>query len=161
MTNMAVKNDTSKDQAEAQDLAELKKIADDLGLEYSDRIGYETLEKRIREAKKEKETAKKTKPQTVTPEQVKIMKAKNLKKVKITNMDPNNAGQTTVFAGVHNMHMDLARVIPLDMEIALEQALIDNIKQRRTVTAVPHVVNGKDTGNTVAKEINMYAIEYL
>lgn len=158
---MAVKKETEQDQAASRDLDELKKIADDLGIDYSDRIGYETLEKRVIDAKKEKEQASKEKPKVLKPEQLKVMKAKHLRKVRITNMDPNNAGQTTVFAGVHNMVLDLARVIPLDTEIALEQALIDSIKQRKTVTSAPHIVNGKDTGNTISKEISMYAVEYL
>jgi len=146
---------------QAKDLKELKVIADELGVEYVKNIGYETLEKRVQKAKKEKEKAAVAKPKKLTDAQVRVMEAKNLKKVIVTNMDPNNAGQTTVFTSCHNMHMDLARVVPLGMEIALEQALIDSIKMKTTVASAPHIVNGKDTGNTIAKEVPMYAIAYL
>ena len=155
---MAFKQD---EQAKEKDLAELKVIAEELGVEYADTIGYPTLEKRVKSAQKEKKAAKTAKPKKMSDIQVKVAQAKHLKKVMVTNMDPNNAGQSTVFVSCHNMHMDLARAVPLGMEIALEQALIDAIKMKKAVTSVPHMIDGRDTGNTVAKEVPMYAIAEL
>lgn len=154
--------DTKNNQEqEDKDLAKLKKVADDLGIDYSPNIGFATLEKKIKGAQKEKETAKKAAPKQLTPEQTKIMKAKSLVKVRITNMDKDNSGTTTVFAGVHNMHMDLARVIPLNMDIALEEALVQKVEAYRMLVQVPEEKDGKKTGNFKMIEAPMYSVARL
>lgn len=158
MAQSAKSNQEERD----KDLEELKKIADDLGVDYSDKIGYETLEKRIKGAKKEKEAAAKAKPAKLSPLKVKIMKAKSLKKVRIVNMDKEDAGSTTAFAGVHNMHMDLSRVVPLNMDIALEEALVADLEARKMLVPTPELDNnGKATGNFKMIEAPKYAVARL
>ncbi|HHC24650.1 MAG TPA: hypothetical protein ENK58_04440, partial [Desulfobacterales bacterium] len=111
----------------------LKETADSLGVKYSPNIGPNALQKKIDameqiEAEKKALTAEpkaapkvSTKPRKVSDKDLSIMKAKNLKKVKIVNMDPQNRAATTVFSGVCNMVMDIQRVVPLNMTIALEE----------------------------------------
>lgn len=160
---MAIENNQSKnDKAEAKKLEELKAQAIDLGLEVHPNIGVPTLEKKIAEATKEKESVKKAKPAVVTEEKVRELKARSLSKVRVTNLDKENSEATTVFVGVHNMHIDLARVVPLDMEIALEEALIQELQNRTMIVNKPQVdANGKKTGNTVAATAPAFAVTRL
>lgn len=160
---MAIENNQNKgDKAEAQKLEELKKVAVDLGLEVHPNVGIATLEKKIADAAKEKESAKKAKPIPVTEVKVRELKAKSLSKVRVTNLDKENSEATTVFSGVHNMYIDIARVVPLDMEIALEEALIQDILNRTMIVNKPQVdASGKKTGNTVAATAPAFAVTRL
>ena len=142
-----------------QELETLKTEADNLGVDYAKNIGYESLEKRVEGAKKEKAAAKKAKPKKVTPRAVAKLRATSLSKVKIVNLDRENASATTVFSGVHSLSIDLARVIPLNMEIALEEALILDVENRKMMISEPVLDNlGKPTGNFKVVEAPMYAV---
>lgn len=145
-----------------RDLEKLKLEADNLGIKYSGNIGYESLEKKVKGAKAEKAAAKEKPPRKLTDAQVARMKATSLSKVRIVNLDKENAGATTVFSGVHNMHLDLARVVPLNMDIALEEALIKDIENRRTLSSEP-ILNkqGEKTGNFKVVEVPAYAVTRL
>jgi len=140
----------------------LKAIANDLGVEFSTKIGFETLEKRVDTAKNEKKKARTAPPRKLSDAQVAAMKAKSLSKVKITNLDKDNTS-TTVFSGVHNDGgLDLSRVVPLNMEIALEEALIQDIEGRRMLVSTP-ILNGmgQKTGNFKVIEAPSYAVSRL
>ncbi len=142
-----------------RDLGLLRVEADNLGIEYSKNIGFESLNKKIKAAKGEKNKAKTMAPKKLTNEQVNKLKATSLSKVKIVNMNKENASATTVFSGVHNMKIDLARVIPLNMDIALEEALIQDVEKRKML--IPEAIigkNGSPTGNFKFVEVPEYAV---
>lgn len=153
----------SQEIEDAAKLAALKTAADGLGVDYSGRIGYETLLERVNGAKAEKAKSLKEKPRTLTPIQVEVMKAKSLSKVRIMNLDRDNAGANTVFSGVHNAYLDLSRVVPLNMDIALEEALIKDIEGRRMLVSTPVTdpATGKATGNYKMVEGPMYAVSRI
>ena len=144
------------------DLDALKVEADDLGISYSNQIGAVKLAEKIEEFKaKEKakaEEPKKDVGKKLTDIQVRNMKATNLKNVTVTNLDPDNAGASTVYSCVENEYFSIARVIPLDVPIALEEALIKDLKRRRTLSYVPVVKDGKNTGTFTHKAVPMYAV---
>jgi len=149
-------------QTEEQRFNQLKEIAVNLGVDFSPKIGFETLEKRIKDAKIEKKQLSSEKPKKLSNKQVMTMKAKSLSKVKIMNMDKDNSGATTVFTGVHNMQLDLARVVPLNMEIALEEVLIQDIENRMMLIPTPVLDKfGGKTGNFKMIEAPMYAVSRL
>ncbi len=146
-----------------QELMKLREEADNLGIDYSMNIGASSLAKKIARAEKEKEKAKKAPPKKLSDIQVRKLKATSLSKVRIMNLDRENASATTVFSGVHNMKIDLARVIPLNMDIALEEALIQDVERRKMMIAEPVLdpVSKKPTGNFKMVEAPMYAVSRL
>jgi hypothetical protein len=149
----------SKKAENNRELEELRVKATNLGIDFPKNIGVLSLQKKIEEAEEEKEASKKRKPKKLTDTQVQKMKATSLSKVKIMNMNKDNASATTVFTGVHNMKFDLARVVPLNMEIALEEALIKDIEQRKMMIPEPILdKNGKPTGNFRLVEAPEYAV---
>lgn len=142
-----------------QDLEALKTQADNLGVDYAKNIGFENLEKKVKGALTEKQKMKVKEPKKMRPQQIAKMKATSLSKVRIVNLDRENAGATTVYSGVHTMTMDIARVIPLNMDIALEEALIKDIEKRKMLISEPVVDSqGNKTGNFKIIEAPMYAI---
>jgi len=150
----------NQDEAREKEMRELKAEADELGVEYTNRIGFENLEKKVKEARKEREKLKLKKPKKLSDKEVAKLKATSLSKVRIVNLDKDNTGATTVFAGVHNMHIDLARVIPLNMDIALEEALIRDIENRKMLVGEPVIdKRGEKTGNFKMVEAPMYAVK--
>ncbi len=153
---------TSKNGENNRELAELRVEADNLGIDYPKNTGLQSLQKKVKAAEMEKEKAKNVKPKKLTDAQVSKLKATSLSKVRIVNMNKENASATTVFSGVHNMKIDLARVIPLNMDIALEEALIQDVEKR--MMQIPEAVIKKDgtpTGNFKYKEVPEYAVVRL
>ncbi len=151
-----------KDAENNRDLALLKEEANNLGIDYAKNIGLQNLQKKIDGAKGEKAKAKEMKPKKLTDAQVSKLKATSLSKVRIVNMNKENASATTVFSGVHNMKIDLARVIPLNMDIALEEALIQDVEKRMML--IPEAIigkNGSPTGNFKFVEVPEYAVVRL
>lgn len=147
---------------EVMSLSDLKTKAESMGVEFAKNIGAESLSKRIAGFEKSKEKSQKAKPRKLTRKEEAKIKSTSLSKVRIVNMDRENASAKTVFASVHNMSMDLARVIPLNMDIALEEALIRNIENRKMM--IPEAVigdNGKPTGNFKMVEAAAYAVARL
>jgi len=141
-------------------LEDLKVLADNLGIKYQKNIGFENLEKKVRGAEAEKKAAIVAEPKKLTPKQVNKMRATSLSKVRIVNLDKENLSASTVFSGVHNMKIDLARVVPLDMDIALEEALIQDIEKRKMIVgkAIIDPVTKKPNGNFRMIEAPMYAV---
>jgi len=143
-------------------LEELKKKADKLGITYSAQIGSAKLAAKIdaeeAKEKKTKVTTDKSKGKKLTDIQVKNMKATALSNVTVTNLDPDNSGASTVYACVENEYFSIARVIPLDVPIALEAALIKKIKNMQSLSYVPVVKNGKNTGTFTHKAVPTYAV---
>ena len=142
-----------------QDLEALKDEAKNLGVDYAKNIGFQNLEKKVAGAKTEKKAMKVRAPKKLSPQKIAKMKATSLSKVRIVNLDRENAGSSTVYSGVHTMTIDIARVIPLNMDIALEEALIQDIENRRMLTSEPVTdKQGNKTGNFKVIEAPMYAV---
>ena len=157
----------------------LKATADKLGIKYAANIGASALESKIaafekatadaeaelpEEEKAEKKAKAKAVAKTKPPRklsniQVKVMKAKSLSKVMIVNLDSQNTGGNSVTSGVHNMYMDVARVLPLGIPIAVEECLIKEIENRRHTVAEPVMdKNGNHTGNYRTISAPTYAV---
>ena len=153
-------------------LESLKEEAVELGITFSPNIGIAKLQEKIDVAlgaRAKAETEKKQNAKTkdggieLNPIQLMRMKALNLRKVRISNMAQQNQGAKTVFIGVHNMYLDVARVLPLNDVIAVEQCLLDAIeKQYKQLMDEPVLdKNGNETGNYRAVEKPMYQVVYL
>jgi len=154
-------NKFKKTDDEKTELEQLRAIADDLGISYPNNIGTLSLSDKIEKAKKEQNKTKSAKPRKLSNKEEKILRASDLSKVQIAVMDPNLSADTTAFCSCHNMILDLARYAPLNMEIALEESLIQDLENRRFVASQPQIVDGRPTGNTVAKEMKTYSVSRL
>lgn len=157
-------------------LNKLKETADKLGISYSPNIGATKLEEKIKaseslavvkdeitaEAKPKAKKPKAKAPKKLSDLQVKIMKAKNLKKVKIVNLDSQNTSATTVTSGVHNQFFDVAKVIPLNVVCAVASCLLEEVGNRKHIVPTPELdKNGDPTGNFISVEAPSFAITYL
>jgi len=162
---MSVQKDQDKE------LEALKSEATELGVTFAYNIKADKLQEKIDEAigvRANEATAKKSQAKTVDGGtklnriQLMRMKATALRKVKITNMARENQGSKTVFAGVHNMYLDISRVMPLNTILAVEQALLDNIESRKQLMEEEVLdKNGNGTGNYKSVSSGMYQIVYL
>lgn len=147
---------------EEKDLSDLKSEAESLGIDFAKNIGIESLSKRIAGFKKEKKKSKAATPKKLSNKAINKLKATSLSKVHIVNMDRENASATTVFSAVHNMELDLARVVPLNMDIALEEALIRDIESRKML--IPEAImddRGKPTGNFRMVEAKAFSVSRM
>ena len=156
------------------ELSDLKEKADSLGIEYPKNIGFDKLEAKIAKANEES-LAKRSKSKTVvnkkgglpkgvklTDTQISIAKALEPLKVKIANLNPDNKGATSVVAGILNMYINLQKVVPLNLDIALERCLVEQIKARTYSTGIPEIdKQGNHTGNFITKEQPEYAVVIL
>ena len=82
--------------------------------------------------------------------------------VTLTNKDNReNDVVTTAYLAFENQHFGLARLVPLDVAIELEQALI-KIAARTTMTLHKDEIlpGGKRSGNKVPVTVKKYAISY-
>lgn len=146
------------------EIEQLKAKADELGVDYAGNIGAEKLKRKIEDFlnQKAKGTKKKPKEKKLSDVEVKILKAKNLIKVRISNLDPNNVNASTVFSGIVNSYMSLQRVIPLNIPIAVEEALVKDIEKRQYISSVPEEDNnGNITGNMKTVQLPVYAVVRL
>ncbi len=150
----------------------LNETADTLGVKYSPNIGVDKLQAKIdameqlsAEQKALMETPKDAKPKVskkprkVSDVEIRIMKAREPKKVKIVNMDPQNRAATTVFSSVCNMVMDLQKVIPLNTVIALEECLCQEVENRSYTSSEPEIDKmGQPTGNFTTIAAPVYQV---
>lgn len=156
------------------ELSLLKEKADILGIEYPKNIGAAKLQLKIDEANTASKANRESKAQVkanksglpkgvkLTDQQIRIAQAREPIKVKIANMNSDNSGATTVVATVVNMFMSLSRVVPLDMTIALERCLVEQIEARTYSGGVPELdKNGEPTGNMKTVEKPEYAVARL
>lgn len=81
--------------------------------------------------------------------------------ITLTNKDNReNDVMTTAYLAFENQHFGLARLVPLDVPVELEQALI-KIAARTTMTLhKDEIVDGKRTGNKVPVTVKKFAISY-
>lgn len=90
-------------------------------------------------------------------------KRKALKKriVTITNKDNrDNDVTTTAMLSIENQYFAIGRIVPLDVPVELEQALIDCAEASTIILHKDEIVNGKRTGNKVAVPTKRYVVSY-
>ena len=88
-------------------------------------------------------------------------KAFKTRVVSITNKDPRDSSLTSsVFLSFENQHFSLAKRVPLDIPVELEQGLINVAKSVNMVLHKDEVVNGQSTGNKVPVSVKKYTISY-
>ena len=147
------------------ELEELRAKADELGIEYAKTLGRAKLLEKIEAFEAERlkpKRKKKVEARPLSDTDIKVLKAKSLAKVKITNLDPNNTGASTVVSGVMNEYMPIQRVLPLGVEMAVEEALIKEISNRKHITSIPEQdASGSFTGNHKTIEAPSFAVVRL
>jgi hypothetical protein len=159
-----------------QELATLKIEADELGITYSPSIGVKKLKEKIAEhttstsesSSEPKEvdtaakTAKKFKARKLTKAEATIAAARNLVKVKVVNLDANEAKLKTQYVCAGNQDFEVARVIPFNTPIGLQQCLIDKLKQDKMIVFVDEYDhNGRLTGNVTHELVDKYNVVIL
>lgn len=81
--------------------------------------------------------------------------------VTITNKDNrDNNFTTTAPLSFENQHFGVAKNVPLDIPVELEQALIDIAESTMITQHKDEVVGGKRTGNKVAVLAKKYVVSY-
>ena len=81
--------------------------------------------------------------------------------VTITSNDKRDSDvETTVIVTCENQYFGLSRIVPLNIQIQLEQCLIDTLKEIKIPLHVPEMVNGRQTGNSILSQTNKYNISY-
>ena len=81
--------------------------------------------------------------------------------VTITNKDPReNEITTTAYVSFENQYFGLSKIVPLDIPVELEQALINILAATTMTLHRDEIVNGQRTGNKVPITVKKYAISY-
>jgi len=157
-----------------QELAALKIDADELGITYNANIGIDKLKEKIADASAKSEPEKEEvikKPKVIkdpkggrkmTNLEAIISRAKNLVKCKVTNLDAGEAKLKSAYVCAGNQDFEVARVIPFNVPIGLQQCLIEKLKQDKMIQFVDEYdQNGRKTGNETHELVNKYAVEIL
>ena len=159
--------------------SELVAEASDLGLDFQKNIKTTKLVAMLAEAKGEpipvdevappspamKAEVKETPASAPRTERHRIAAAKAVALktsiVTITNKDNReNDVMTTVFLGFENQHFGISKVVPLDIPVQLEEALI-HIAEKTTMTLhKDEIKNGRRTGNKIPQTVKKFAISY-
>lgn len=88
-------------------------------------------------------------------------KAFKTRVVTLTNKDSReNDTVTTAYLSVQNQYFAVARYVPLDVAVELEQCLINNAETAMITLHKDEMVNGRRTGNKVPIRVKKYAISY-
>lgn len=81
--------------------------------------------------------------------------------VTLTNKDSReNDVMTTANLSFENQHFGLSKIVPLDVPVELEKALIDIAESTRITLHKDEIVDGKRTGNRVPVSVKKFAISY-
>lgn len=81
--------------------------------------------------------------------------------VTLTNKDPReNEYMTTAYLSFENQYFGLSKLVPLDVPVELEQALIHIAETTLMSLHKDEIVDGKRTGNKVTTRVKKYAISY-
>lgn len=88
-------------------------------------------------------------------------KAMKTRIVTLTNKDNReNDVMTTAHLSFENQHFGLSKIVPLDVPVELEQALIDIAESTRITLHKDEIRDGKRTGNKVPVSVKKFAISY-
>lgn len=158
------------------DRKELIDQANELGLEFAKNISTVKLQELVQESqgpeeKQEEQTnnidVSAEKPVLTSLQKrrkfIAERKAKALKTsvVTITNKDNrDNDYTTTAHLSFENQYFGVAKNVPLDEPVELEQALIDIAESTMITHHKDEIVNGKRTGNKVATAVKKYVVSY-
>ncbi len=96
-------------------------------------------------------------------ERVRLAKQRAFKKrvVTITNKDNReNDVMTTAPLSFENQYFGLAKNVPLDIPVELEQGLIDVAETTMMTLHRDEIIDGKRTGNKVPQRVKKYAVSY-
>jgi hypothetical protein len=160
---------------------ELKEKASLLGLTFKGNISREALEKMVLEAALEKsltvgseeleveeelyETDFEGERKKLTKKEIDELKYQALLmlKVRITNLNPEEASQSTVYAGVVTPYVRAARYIPFDKVWYVEQCLVDKLLTEKIQVFVDEIDprTRRPNGNKKSKMVKHYNIEFL
>lgn len=81
--------------------------------------------------------------------------------VTLTNKDNReNDIMTTANLSFENQHFGLSKIVPLDVPVELEQALIDIAESTRITLHKDEIVDGKRTGNKIPVSVKKFAVSY-
>lgn len=81
--------------------------------------------------------------------------------VTITNKDAREADDATAaFLSCQNEYFELAKVVPLNVAVELEQCLIDVALCTNITLHKSEIKNGKPTGNKIPVPVKKYTISY-
>lgn len=173
-----------------EDRAAIMNEANELGLEFPSNIPTVKLQNMIDEAKAEKsdnqpdELVFTSAPnqlegvvmQKDEPEEVRMVRrAKDKRKriaerkkaamktriVTITNKDNrDNDFTTTAHLSMENQHFGIAKNVPLDTPVELEQCLIDIAESTMITQHRDEIIRGQRTGNKVPISVKKYVVSY-
>lgn len=115
-----------------------------------------------------KATPKVEKAKVLNPKQqllltIAEMKKKALKKriVTVSSNDKRDSEYTTTaYLSVSNQYMDIAKLVPLDIPVELEQCLISVAKTATITLHKDEIRDGRRTGNKVAVSVRKYNVSY-
>lgn len=162
----------------------LLEVANSLGLEFHSNIPTNKLAAIVAEAKGEPAPVEEAAPQGPkvkleddVPADPKVQLSKYALKrqkiaaakkramrtrvVTITNKDNReNDFMTTAYVSFENQHFALSKVVPLDLPVELENALIQILASTTMTLHKDEVVEGKRTGNKVPVRVKKFAISY-
>lgn len=121
-----------------------------------------TVAKDVKEPKKEETKVETPKSQGWSDWVAKArQEAFKTRKVIITYNDKKDSNDvSTAYLTCENEFFSIAKFVPLDMLVELEQCLIDTAKDVRIIAYKPEFINGKMTKNKIPHEINKYTISY-
>ena len=108
------------------ELEALKLIADNMGIEYSPRIGLEALKARVEEQRAKSPAVQNSKRQELVREATKLVR------VTITNMDPQTKQWTgTWVMGANNAVGTIKRFVPFEQVTHIEEFLYKILKDKK------------------------------
>lgn len=88
-------------------------------------------------------------------------KALSKRVVTITNKDNReNDVMTTAYLSFENQYFGLSRLVPLDIPVELEEALIHIAESTMMTLHKDEIVDGKRTGNKVPVRVKKFAVSY-
>ena len=148
-------------------LEELKAKADLFGIKYAFNIGEGSLSQKIEDftgAQKESISDQVGSADAGPKGALSDKEAAELPlKVRVSNLDVEERDYTTIYKCVLNEKFRIARVIPVDKEWMVPQALCQALEldmmQVHVKEMDPHT--NRFTGNRVAKQVKKYNVQYL
>lgn len=161
-------------------LEELRAEADVLGIEYSKNIGAAKLAEKIeeyyakeaagstvKELSEEKELDAPQKKRLSEEETLRKMvadakaAAMKTKIVTLSSTDKrDNDVVTSVYLSCENQYFGLAKYVPLDVPVELEECLIEVARATMITLHRDEIIDGRRTGNKVPQSVRKYTISY-
>jgi hypothetical protein len=135
-----ISKDELKQEKEVKEL--LKKRLDEAGISYHPNSGIVTLEEKVKELEESKSKPNKLVGKKVSDKDVMMMKAKSLVKVNISSMHKDEPNAQAAYASCINQFLTLSKMVPLGVDIALEEALVRFFEEKKMMVPVPD----KDAG---------------